>query len=375
MVMSKRPLDVDVYTLAKERVRKAFEMFDEVRVQFSGGKDSSAVLNVTLEVAHELGKLPVKVDFWDEEVISPDTVDYVRRVSQRPDVELRWLCVPLKHPNACSRREPWWYQWDPADQWRWARELPPEAVTHEDLGWRVEDVREIDIFHSAVLLCQDDSKTYGLLLGIRAEESIARYWRVAHRQEDNWITPSQAKPNVYLCRPIYDWTVRDIWTATYKFGWDYNRSYDKMTKLGVPMRQQRVTVPFHQLTYVTTWYFPKIWPEFWERALDRVPGARAAVLYNHTSLYSGIGRPKEGYTWQDLIRYYLNRWPPRERKILADYIQSLIRSHYRYRKGPIPEDEPGYTVTWKRLALIAKQGDFEKRNTMYTMVRSGEGEL
>jgi predicted phosphoadenosine phosphosulfate sulfurtransferase len=50
-LLPRRPVDADVYTLALERSAYTFEHFDHVAVSFSGGKDSTAVLNVALEVA------------------------------------------------------------------------------------------------------------------------------------------------------------------------------------------------------------------------------------------------------------------------------------------------------------------------------------
>jgi len=97
-------LDKNVYELALDRVRQAYEMFDTVKVMFSGGKDSTVVLNVVLEVARELNRLPLEVIFFDEEAISYETEDYVRRVAELPDINLRWLCIPIKHRNATSRK-------------------------------------------------------------------------------------------------------------------------------------------------------------------------------------------------------------------------------------------------------------------------------
>ena len=51
----------NVYEAAKDRIRKLFSMGDRLGVCFSGGKDSTALLHLTLEVTSELGiqKLPV----------------------------------------------------------------------------------------------------------------------------------------------------------------------------------------------------------------------------------------------------------------------------------------------------------------------------
>ena len=50
-IAKKLTVDVDVLTLARARVIRAFERFDTVAVSFSGGKDSTACLNLVLEEA------------------------------------------------------------------------------------------------------------------------------------------------------------------------------------------------------------------------------------------------------------------------------------------------------------------------------------
>ena len=131
-ILKKQELNKSVYDLAIERLHNVFDQFDTVSVSFSGGKDSTACLNLTLEVARERGRLPLDVVHWDEEAIPYQTEEYVRRVAELPDVNLRWLCVPAIHRNACTRSSPYWYPWALEDKDKWVRPLPPEAITKID---------------------------------------------------------------------------------------------------------------------------------------------------------------------------------------------------------------------------------------------------
>ena len=57
----------DVLVAAKKRIRWVFEEFEHVAVNTSGGKDSTVVLELSLQVAEEMGRLPLKVMFVDQE--------------------------------------------------------------------------------------------------------------------------------------------------------------------------------------------------------------------------------------------------------------------------------------------------------------------
>ena len=125
----KQHIESDVWTETIKRINYIYDSFDKVQVSFSGGKDSTAVLNATLEVARERGKLPLEVLFFDEEAIHPPTIEYVERVRQSPEINMKWYCLEIKHRNACSNEEPWWYNWEKGKEDKWVRPLPESIVT------------------------------------------------------------------------------------------------------------------------------------------------------------------------------------------------------------------------------------------------------
>ena len=89
--------DKNVYELSIERIKYLYSKFDNVIISFSGGKDSMAILELTIQVARELNRLPVKTIFFDEEAISYETEKYVRETAQRKgEVDFYWFCLPIK---------------------------------------------------------------------------------------------------------------------------------------------------------------------------------------------------------------------------------------------------------------------------------------
>ena len=80
--------DRTVYEASCERYAKLFREFDTVIVMFSGGKDSTSALHCALDAREAVGG-ELTVWFFDEEVIPPETVEYVERISPpdyyRPD--------------------------------------------------------------------------------------------------------------------------------------------------------------------------------------------------------------------------------------------------------------------------------------------------
>lgn len=359
-ILKKRILDRDVYELALDRTRRAYDLFDHIAVSFSGGKDSTAVLHVALEVARERGRLPLDVFFWDEEAIHPETIDYMRRVAQRDDVSLRWYCLPIKHRNACSRKSGYWYPWAPEAEHLWCRPLPPEGIT-ELAGFARQPVPETN-----GLLFPKSLGTVGVLLGLRAAESMRRYRVVAHRVADNFIAQDAAAKHVHLVKPIYDWKTDDVWTAPKRFGWDYNRTYDVFQKAGMTRHAQRVCPPFGEEPLGGLYKYAICWPELWEKMIRRVPGAATAARYARGPLYAFGSLP----SWdpaadpKELITAALRRWPVAQHREIAERINVEIRNHHRKTRDPIPAEVPGETgVTWKYIYMLAVRGDFKGRKT------------
>ena len=359
-VLKKLEIDENVYEKAKERVREAYRQMDHVAVSFSGGKDSTAVLNITLEVARELDRLPLEVVHWDEEAIHPETVEYLERVESNPDIDFKWYCLPVKHRNACSRKEPWWYCWDPDKKDLWVRDLPKNAITECPKFKKGMTVPE----HARKMYPEDKGKV-GMILGLRALESMNRYRAVTGRTEYNYISQSSMNSkNYYNVSPVYDWSAKDIWLATAKQEWDYNQTYDVFQRCGVEMEKARVCPPFGEEPLRGLWLYAECWPELWHKMVKRVPGVSTAWRYGNTSMYGVfLKTPPYGMTWQEYLPLCIALNGKKEQKILYKSINQCIRLHNNKSRSKIPEDAPcpNSGISWKLLCQMAMKGDLKGR--------------
>ncbi|MFO0387580.1 MAG: phosphoadenosine phosphosulfate reductase family protein [Flavobacteriales bacterium] len=370
---SKQYTDTDVYQASLERIRYLYKRFDHIVVSFSGGKDSTAVLNLTIEVARELGKLPVHTIFVDEEAIHPPTIEYVERVRANQDVRLDWYCLPVKHRNACSNDQPWWYCWHLEEKHLWVRELPKDAITsHPEFKFG-------DSFQDWMpKIFPNEMGTVCVLTGIRTEESIRRYRVIAKKKNDSFVNAKAEHKNTYRAHPIYDWSSEDVWKLVQVKGYDYNRTYDvfNKTELYNSLLKQRVCPPFGEEPLRGLWVYAECWPDMWHKMLNRVPGVATAWRYANTELYSNWKKP-DNLTWKQYTNMVIETYSETEyRDQIRENINSLIRLHYSKTDNEIEDSDP-HPVTgcsWRFLAKIAIKGDFKGRQAG-SMLREAENAM
>jgi predicted phosphoadenosine phosphosulfate sulfurtransferase len=360
----------NVYEAALERIRYCYKRFDNVVVSFSGGKDSTAVLNLTIEVAREIGRLPVHTIFVDEEAIHPTTVEYVERVRHNPDVRLDWYCLPVKHRNACSNEQPFWYCWNPDERELWVREMPLCGISHHEqfrFGDSFQDWMPRMFPTSVGSVC--------VLTGIRTQESLRRFRVIATKKNDAFLTTKAEHGNSYRAFPIYDWSSEDVWKLVEEKGYDYNHTYDifNKTKLYNKLLTQRVCPPYGEEPLRGLWVYAECFPDMWHKMLGRVKGVGTAWRYANTELYSNWQKP-DNLTWHQYCKMVLETYTePEYRNMVAENINGMIRYHYNKTNDPIRDQEahPLSGCSWKFLAKLAIKGDFKGRQKQQ-MLAEGE---
>lgn len=375
MAMKVRPkkyTDQDVYQAALDRIRYCYKNFDKVIVSFSGGKDSTAVLNLTIEVARELNKLPVHACFVDEEAIHPPTIEYVERVRKNPDVFLEWFCLPVQHRNACSNEQPFWYCWHPEEKDLWVREMPDCAITEHPSFTFGQTFQE----WLPSIYGPENGKVCWLT-GIRTQESLRRFRIIATKRNDAFLTTSAEFKNSYRAFPIYDWSSVDVWKLVELKNLDYNRTYDlfNKTRLNDNLLQQRVCPPYGEEPLRGLWVYAECFPELWHKMINRVKGVATAWRYANTELYSNWEKP-DGKTWKQYFDILLSSYEPEYQDMIKENVNRLIKQHYSKSNMPIPDEDPNPLTgaSWKFFAKIAQKGDFKGRQSQ-NMVGEGMKQL
>lgn len=339
--MKREYMSCNVYEATQQRLRLIFEEFDNIYVSFSGGKDSSLLLNLTLDFRRKYyPEKKIGVFHQDFEAQYTVTTEFIERTFERikDEVEPYWVCLPMATRTALSSYQMYWYPWDDTKEEAWVRPMPQhEYVINlknnpmSTYRYRMHQEDLAKQFGRWYRISHGDKKTV-CLLGMRADESLQRYSGFLNKKYgykgECWV--SNEFKNVWCASPLYDWTLSDVWHANFLSHYDYNRLYDLYYMAGLKVSQMRVASPFNDYSKDSLNLYRVIDPEIWTKLVGRVQGANFASIYGRSKAmgYRNVTLPA-GHTWESYTRFLLDTLPLRLRNNYVQKFQTSITFWHR----------------------------------------------
>lgn len=264
-------LDMTCVDAARERIKHVYDTFDTVCVQFSGGKDSTAVLYLAKEIHEERGLGPVKVIFRDEEMVSPATIRFVEEVRNYDWVDMEWYCLGYGGDVWVLGQRQDLLLWSKSrgDEDRLVRTIPSWAITVEHFGFEAGAPLPESVDYYTM---QGKRGRVAFITGVRANESMIRYRSCVQKLHENYIvTPYRMKKSIPLrfAKIIYDWTSDDVFKfVVEEHDGKFNDFYDLAAITG---SNPRVGIPLHSVAIRRIGDVVKTEPEFYDRLVECFP--------------------------------------------------------------------------------------------------------
>jgi predicted phosphoadenosine phosphosulfate sulfurtransferase len=317
----------NVFDAGLDRIRMLFDEFEEVVVGYSGGKDSTVCLELSLIVAREKNRLPLKVMFLDQESEWKATIDLVEKVMAREEVEPMWFQMPLLMSNNASAYERFSKCWDEDHPEKWVHPKNPISIK--------ENVYNCDRFHDmfgAVFRHHYKGKKACYIAGVRTEENPKRYVALTHSATYKWITWGKVltkNEDHYTFYPIYDWGYTDIWKAIHENNWEYNTVYDELYRKGYTIPAMRVSNLHHETALQSLLKVQEIEPDTWLKIQAHVSGANTIKHLKFDAFSCPKELPYMFESWEEYCYHLI------ENIVQEDKYKDLMKKH-------IEADTKGY---------------------------------
>lgn len=307
----------NVLEAAKKRIRWLFDEFETVTVCWSGGKDSTVALHLTLDIAEELGRTPIPVMWIDQEAEWDSVVRLARQVFSDPRVTPYWIQAPIRLFNSTSHESDWLNCWGEGEEWMRPKE--PNSI-HEN----VYGTDRFKAMFDAWSLHHFDGPVANIG-GVRCEESPNRHTGLTFYQTYKWATWGRIisrQRQHFVFYPLYDWSYSDIWRAIHEHGWPYPDIYDKQYSAGVAVQNMRVSNLHHESAVGSILYMHEAEPETWQRLQERVAGANSFRQLEEESMRA-LKLPFMFDSWKEYRDFLL------EKLIQDDGHRELFRARFQ----------------------------------------------
>lgn len=244
-------------------------------VNFSGGKDSTAMLMLALEM---IPPERLHVMFYDLESETPDTYEFVRTVYRwclKRRIDFQWNYGQWMVRNATWQHGHGLFMAYGALP---KLNIPPyEVPISQDYGHKT-----ITYCRDRILMDYSDQWTGPVinLIGITKFESLHRLLATTKTRKGNWLglpwttvqhASSQPPKLIVKAYPIFDWRASDVWGyLCQESPWGLNPFYEKMQKAtGSPISKIRTENVLHGCGLKSLPIIQKLYPDFYARMLER----------------------------------------------------------------------------------------------------------
>lgn len=298
----------NVLEAAKKRISYLFDNYDNIQLSYSGGKDSTVLFHLLNAEAKKRDR-KFTVFFLDQEAEYQGTIDMVDWVMRQPNVIPKWYQVPTFMTNACSQQQMFLWAWGEGEEW-----VRPKS----DISIHKIDKRYPKRFYKFVQWASHElQKTDGRsvsVIGLRAEESPSR--RFVLFGEDNELNWMRRVHEPHKAYPIIDWGFTDVWKFLCENNLKYNKVYDKMYMLGLPLRQMRVSNLIHEKAYRCLAELQELEPETYDKLEQRLKGVHCCAIYAKENLVYSIKKlPEQFGSWKEYKDFLLNNIHPDLKRI------------------------------------------------------------
>ena len=370
----------NVFDASLERIEFAFDNFDNLCVSYSGGKDSTLMIQLVNMIAKKRNR-KFDVLFIDMEAQYLMTIEHIKTLKNKLECirDFYWVCLPLSLRNAVSVFEPRWICWEKAKKDKWVREMPEFAINEDNNIFPFfRYAMEFEEFVPEFEKWYQEKKggMCGSFVGIRCDESLNRFRTIVSQKKDRlkdkpWTTRNKPLKNSYSIYPIYDYRTEDIWIATFNNNFEYNYVYELMYKNGLGIHQQRLCQPFGDDQKNGLDQYRAIEAENWDKLLKRVAGVNFGNIYCRTSALGNIKSEKpEHLTWQEWALYLLESIGIYNKKLEKHYAIKIKKffTYWEEKCGctlDMIEDEADKKMeslkivpSWRRVARALERNDF-----------------
>ena len=368
--------DQDVLSAARDRYKFIFNNFDNVCFSFSGGKDSSLMIQMANIVAKKLNKV-FDVMYIDLEAQYKHTIDHVYELKELSQIrDFYHVALPLYLRNAVSVLQPKWICWKPEDKELWVRDLPEDRInlTNNYLPF-YDRVMEFEEFVPSFNKWYADTKggMCAVGVGIRADESLNRFRTIALPKNKvmfknkPWTT--QIYKNTFNFYPLYDFKTQDVWGAVSLLDLKYNKIYELMYKNGLSIHEQRLCQPYGDDQRNGLDQFKALEADTWEKILNRVNGVNFGNIYCRSYALGNIKSFKPDFmSWEQYTVFLLESLGLYNRDLMLHYYGKIKKFIGWYKTheniDTIPQEcelkleQQKKVISWRRIARAIERNDF-----------------